>query len=300
MTISRTFVGGAPTTHLSAPITAAAPAPGATFSVTAGTGANYPTTNFVVAFTAAGVTTEKVFISSRTGDVFTVGGSGRGFDGTTAADHPITEDIDHELDAATMTAILLHINSTAGDDHTQYLNTARHDVTTRHTFGAALGTPATPQSVGAANSAGTGTVPAREDHVHALAAGLMYATNLGAAVSQSFVAEADATGLTAITFTADGTSRYRLHLHCANVVVTSGQVGLFRLREGATLIGIIEQVTAAAASQAGMTDAFWEWVPTAGSHTYKITGACAGAGGFRMDTAQASGLDTYLSVERIG
>lgn len=49
-----------------------------------------------------------------------------------------------------------------------HLRNVDHDVTARHTFGAALGTPGAPSSIalGAAAAAGAGTVPARSDHTH--------------------------------------------------------------------------------------------------------------------------------------
>lgn len=59
---------------------------------------------------------------------------------------------------------------TAGDDHTQYMlaSGSRHDLTGRHTFGAALGTPAaaSTSALGDAAAAGTAAGPARADHVH--------------------------------------------------------------------------------------------------------------------------------------
>lgn len=48
------------------------------------------------------------------------------------------------------------------------LTVTNHDVDTRHTFGAALGTPVLPAAwtAGSAGAAGTGVHPAREDHAH--------------------------------------------------------------------------------------------------------------------------------------
>ncbi len=111
---------------------------------------------------------EKILVQSRSGNNHTVATDGRGYDGTTAIAHQAGESVEHVLDADTVDEANAHVNDTTRDDHTQYLNTARHDVTSRHAFGAALGTPGTPAAVANAGSAGAGTVPARDDHVHAL------------------------------------------------------------------------------------------------------------------------------------
>lgn len=61
-----------------------------------------------------------------------------------------------------------NLSALTNDDHTQYLNNARHDIATRHAFGGALGTPGTPASSapGDAGAVGTAPAPARADHKH--------------------------------------------------------------------------------------------------------------------------------------
>lgn len=161
-------------------MTAGSPASGGgTFGVANGSG--YPTANFVVVIDRGLSTEEKIFCSSRSANVLTVGTSGRGFDGTAAASHSNGATLEHELDAAVITALLEHVNANAGDDHSMYLNTARHDVTARHTFGAALGTPAAGADIATAGAAGSGASPARSDHVHKIGAGAINSAGMLAA-----------------------------------------------------------------------------------------------------------------------
>jgi len=127
---------------------------------------------FVAIANKGTVKEQKILFSGRSGTTLTVSASpaGRAWDGTTAAQHEIGDALDHAIDADTMSDFSRHIYDTASDDHTQYLNIARHDVTARHTFGAALGTPGTPAAVDTAGSAGSAGSPPRSDHVHALSA----------------------------------------------------------------------------------------------------------------------------------
>lgn len=112
---------------------------------------------------------EVCLVTARSGTNLTVTSGNRGWDGTSAAAHSPGAAIYPVVAATYVDEANAHTNDTARDDHTQYLNTTRHDVTARHTFGAALGTPAAGANVATSAAAGTGTVPAREDHVHALA-----------------------------------------------------------------------------------------------------------------------------------
>lgn len=139
---------------------------GATIETAAATG--WPTTGpYVMCIDRGLASEEKILIASRSGTTHTV--SSRGYDGTSAVSHADDAVVEHVLDAVTLTESSNHINLTSQDDHTQYLNNARHDVTARHAFGSALGTPAAPAAVATTAAAGTGAAPAREDHVHTLA-----------------------------------------------------------------------------------------------------------------------------------
>lgn len=161
----KTFSGGVPATQLSGALSSSA----TSFTVSSATG--YPSGSggpFVVCIDRGTASEEKILISSVASTTFTVASGGRGYDGTTATTHSSSATVEHVLDAATIAEANDHVNTTTRDDHTQYLNNARHDVTSRHAFGAALGTPGSPAAVGTTASAGTGSAPARSDHVHVL------------------------------------------------------------------------------------------------------------------------------------
>ena len=158
----------------SAVLTAQVLAGGTTFQIDDATGWPVGTYPFVATAAKGTASEEKTLFSGRSGTVLTVSAApaGRGWDGTLAVQHEIGETLDHTIDADTFTDLSRHVYDTTSDDHTQYLNIIRHDVEARHTFGAAFGTPATPAAVATTASAGSGGVPAREDHVHILAAGV--------------------------------------------------------------------------------------------------------------------------------
>lgn len=121
------FNGAAPATRL-----AGALAVGTTssFSVITGGGAGYPTgatAPFVVVIDRGTALEEKILVTTRASDVFST--LTRAYDGTTAQAHSAQAVVEHVLDAATITEANAHVNTTARDDHTQYLNTARHAAT---------------------------------------------------------------------------------------------------------------------------------------------------------------------------
>lgn len=172
----KSFVGGAPATSLTAAINSSVTA----LSVASITG--YPTTTggpFVICVDRGTGSEEKMLVSATSTGTFTV--STRGYDNTTATSHAAGAVVEHVLDANTIAEANDHVNTTTRDDHTQYLNSTRHDVTARHAFGAALGTPGAPSAVGTTAAAGTGAVPARADHVHDLGNGSIDAAALFAA-----------------------------------------------------------------------------------------------------------------------
>lgn len=129
---------------------------------------------FVVVVDPGLATEEKILCSQRSNLTVTI--SQRGYDGTAAQTHSTGAGCWHVLDADTIDEANAHVNDDTRDDHSQYLDTTRHDVATRHTFGnpasTAYGTPDTPAAVGTTAAAGTGGNPAREDHVHALGSGV--------------------------------------------------------------------------------------------------------------------------------
>jgi hypothetical protein len=163
--IDRVYAGGAVQTTTATAFTPTVPGAGGTFTVADATG--YPASGkFVVKLNRGLSDEEKVLVDSRSGTTFTVGQ--RGYDGTTAQDHT-TPSVEIVLDAVAVNQMVQHVDDVEADPHsTKLLNNARHDVTARHTFGAALGTPGTPAALtpDIAGSAGVGSVPARSDHVH--------------------------------------------------------------------------------------------------------------------------------------
>lgn len=152
---------------------------------------------FFVTFENNELGEERTLAASRSGNTLTFSGLGdRGLEGTAAILHPTGTTVQHTFSATEAEEANQHIFNTALDHHTQYLNNARHDITSRHAYGAALGTPGTPVQLtpDTAATAGTGAAPAREDHRHLIAAATAVTSGLANAegVSTSF-ARADHT-----------------------------------------------------------------------------------------------------------
>ena len=90
----REFSGGVITQSLSADINSSV------LSLSVGDGSTFPTgsvNNFVIVIDRAHANEEKVLISLRSGNTFTI--SQRGYDGTTANSHTSGASVDHILDA---------------------------------------------------------------------------------------------------------------------------------------------------------------------------------------------------------
>lgn len=159
------FTGNAPATTLNGAINSSV------LALTLASGTGYPTgatAEFVLTIDEGNAAEEKVLCSVRTGTTVTI--VSRGYDGTTAQDHANGASVKHTIDAVLMQELTDHIWVTTNDAHTQYMKTdgTRHDLTARHAYGAALGTPAAggASAVGDTASAGTGAAAAREDHRH--------------------------------------------------------------------------------------------------------------------------------------
>lgn len=163
--IDRVYSDNAVQARVVGSMTPSVPGVGGTFTVDDATG--YPTVGkFVVKLNRAVADEEHVLISSRSGTTFTVGE--RGYGGTAAQSHnaPTCEIY---FDAPSANKMVDHVDGTEANPHSGVLlNNAAHDITARHTFGAALGTPGTPTALtpDIAGSAGVGSVPARSDHAH--------------------------------------------------------------------------------------------------------------------------------------
>jgi hypothetical protein len=181
------FAGGAVQTVAPGAWTPSSPGPGGTFSVVDDTG--YPLTGaFTIRVSKGNDDEEHVKIASRLGTTFTV--AQRGYDGTNAQSHD-SPTVEIYFPAEVANLLVDHVDGIEVDPHaTTLLNNARHDITARHTYGAALGTRPLPSSVGTANAAGSGSNPAAGDHVHRLGVGSIDASNLFAAGVVSLAAMA--------------------------------------------------------------------------------------------------------------
>lgn len=171
----RSFAGAATATTISSGIDSS------TLSISIADATGWPSGSggdFFAVIDRGTATEEKVRVASRSTLSLTVATGGRGVDGTAAVAHSASAAIEVCVTATDLDEANAHIADTNLDHHTQYLNETRHDDAARHTFGAALGTPGTPESVGTTAAVGTGAAPAREDHVHDLGAGAIDAANL--------------------------------------------------------------------------------------------------------------------------
>ncbi len=140
------------------------------FTVT-GDVTNWPaggTNPFVVDIDSDLGSAEKLLIQQRSGSVFTVVAvTGRGYDGTSAQSHAIGALVRHVLDADTLDDANRHVNDDTSDDHSQYLNTTRHDLAARHSVGTVIPAAAPGASApGDTASAGASSSVARADHRH--------------------------------------------------------------------------------------------------------------------------------------
>lgn len=114
----RSYAGAAKRTTLAGDITATS----TNILVVDATG--YPTGvdgPFAIALALGNAAEEKILIASRSGNTLTVATGGRGYDGTSAAEHRTGVSVDHVLTATDVREANAHVNDTAGDPHPQYL-----------------------------------------------------------------------------------------------------------------------------------------------------------------------------------
>lgn len=162
----RDYAGGAAATTITAGINAT------DLSISIASSAGWPSGvngKFFVVIDAGTSSEEKVLVQSRSGTTLTVASTGdRGVDGTAAGSHGSSSSISHCGTATDLDEANAHITDISHDDHTQYLNVARHDLTARHPVGSVVpaGTPSS-LAIGGSNTAGAATTVARSDHVHA-------------------------------------------------------------------------------------------------------------------------------------
>lgn len=165
----RHYSGTAAPTTLSSGIDAS------TLTIPVVSGAGFPSGTigpFFIVIDRGLSTEEKVKCNTTASNTITAASGGRGADGTTASSHPLGATVEHVLTADDIDQLNQHAADVA-DDHEQYamadgtrFPSTAHDLSGRHTFGAALGTPGTPAGIATASDAGAGTTPARWDHIH--------------------------------------------------------------------------------------------------------------------------------------
>lgn len=113
----RSYSGNAKTSAVSGTIAAAVT------SIELADATGYPTGNdgpFVIAIDVGLANEEKVLVATRTGNTLTVASGGRGWDGTTAADHAAGAAVMHTFSATDAREANGHINDTTGNPHPQY------------------------------------------------------------------------------------------------------------------------------------------------------------------------------------
>lgn len=127
------FAGGAVPTTLSSGISNSAT------TIAVADGATYPDGSvgpFVIKIDGGTSSEEKVLATARSGNSLT--GATRGYDGTVGVSHSSGATVEHVLDALTVDEANAHVNDDARDDHSQYLNTTRHNDAVLHTIGGEL------------------------------------------------------------------------------------------------------------------------------------------------------------------
>jgi microcystin-dependent protein len=121
------YAGAAPPTRLAGSLAVGTTS---SFAVITNGGSGYPsgsTAPFVVVLDRGTSLEEKILVTSRAGDTFST--LLRGYDSTTAQAHSAQAVVEHVLDATSISEVNAHTNLTSRDDHTQYLNAARHTAT---------------------------------------------------------------------------------------------------------------------------------------------------------------------------
>lgn len=209
--VAKAYAGAAAATVLAADL------PSTTddfISVTDATGYPSSADPFVIVIGRGTSKEEKVLIASVSGTQFTIASSGRGYDGTQAQSHDAGETVEHCIDALTIQEANDHTNDTSRDDHTQYLNTARH--TTAHTAWT-FPTAPTPSDIATAAATGSNAAPAHGDHVHKIGTGAINSSGMFAAG----VVDAAALGTDAVTNAKIGTGAVDTAELAAGAVTTA-------------------------------------------------------------------------------
>ena len=155
------YAGAAPATRLNGTLSAGTTT---SFAVITGGGAGYPsgsTAPFVVVIDRNTALEEKILVTTRATDTFST--LTRGYDGTSAQTHQPQAVVEHVLDAATLTEVSGHVNTTTRDDHTQY---TKVDGSRAFTGSTAITAIAGASAPGDTASQGSNHTLARSDHRH--------------------------------------------------------------------------------------------------------------------------------------
>lgn len=176
------------------------------------------------------IDSETIKCVSRTGlnlNVQTVPVTGRGWDSTSAASHTTSSAINLVFTATDADDANKHYADATADNHTQYLNTTRHDVTARHPASVLpLGSPGN-SAPGDTASAGAAASVARSDHRHGREADT--STRKGASLDAASFAVA-AGGTTTITWTSEGvdTSGY-IAVSSSTITMPAAMDGIYAI-----------------------------------------------------------------------
>lgn len=178
------------------------------------------------------VDVETIKITSRTGTTFNVQTtpvSGRGWDNTSAASHTTSSQVNLVFTATDADDANKHYADITVDNHTQYLNTARHDLTARHPASVLpLGSPGN-SAPGDTASAGSASSIARSDHRHGREADST--TRVGVTLSAAAFACASGT-TTSVAWTTETTDTDAFIVtNGTNTVLTvpSGKGGIYAI-----------------------------------------------------------------------
>lgn len=121
---------------------------------------------------------EKIRCDTRTGNTINFAVGGRGGDGTTATTHNSGAVIQHVFVAEDAREANEHIYNTALDPHTNLLNTTRHDVTARHTWGTVIPAATSVQDLDGDGNAGSGNAGSYGTHKHGIGAWTTYSPTI--------------------------------------------------------------------------------------------------------------------------
>lgn len=176
------------------------------------------------------IDSETIKCVSRTGlnlNVQTVPVTGRGWDNTSAASHTTSAVVNFVFTATDADEANKHYADATVDNHTQYLNNSRHDLTARHPASVLpLGSPGNSAPGDTAN-AGTASSVARSDHRHGREADTNTRAGTTLQASSFSVPNATTTNISWTTETAD-TDGY-ISVPSSTITIPTGKGGIYAI-----------------------------------------------------------------------